>query len=163
MTVYTLAHRAKQKTYRVWSLSRMHADWEAYWLARRSAQLIHENAKRAFTKNGTNLYWLMHLIYGSRGLPWSLRSLMRATFGGQVSQPSLVSRWGHLDAKKCRDHFQQPHSCNPSPVQCSVAFRSSFVRSLLLNVDPYGRNDPDGMFPLFYKHVARELALGCNF
>ena len=39
----------------------------------------------------------------------------------------------------------------------SVAFRSRFVRSLLLDLDIYGRNDPDEMFPLFYKQVARNL------
>ena len=30
--------------------------------------------------------------------------------------------------------------------------------SFLLVLDLYGRNDPDGVFPLFYKQVARELA-----
>ena len=54
--------------------------------------------------------------------------------------------------------FQQPHSCDTFPVLCSVAFQSSFNRRLLLELDPYGGNDLDGMFPLFYKQVARELA-----
>ena len=35
---------------------------------------------------------------------------------------------------------------------------SSFIRSLLLDLDPYAGNDPDGMFSLFYKTVARNLA-----
>ena len=35
---------------------------------------------------------------------------------------------------------------------------SSFFRSLLLDLNPYGGNDPDVMFQLFYKQVARELA-----
>ena len=52
----------------------------------------------------------------------------------------------HFDAKYCRDSVVQPHS---SPVLCSVVFRSSFVRSLLLNLVLYGGNDPDGLFPLF--------------
>ena len=56
------------------------------------------------------------------------------------------------------ESFQQPHSCDPSPALFSVAFRSSFVRSLLLDLDPYSGNDPDGMFPLFYRLMARELA-----
>ena len=42
------------------------------------------------------------------------------------------------------------------PALCSVAFRSSFIRSLLL--DPSSVNDPEGMFQLFYKQVTRELA-----
>ena len=56
------------------------------------------------------------------------------------------------------DILQQPHSCDPSPVLCSVAFRSSYILSLLLDLDPYG-NDPNGMLPLFYKQVTRELDL----
>ena len=40
----------------------------------------------------------------------------------------------------------------------SVAFRSSFVHSRLLDLNPYGGNAPDGIFPLFYKPVAWELA-----
>ena len=64
-----------------------------------------------------------------------------------------------FDAKQGRDNFQQSHSCDLSPVLCCVAFRSSFVRSLLLNLDPYGGSDPDGMFSLCYKQVTRELAI----
>ena len=64
----------------------------------------------------------------------------------------------HFNAKQCRDISQQPHSCEPSPVLCSVVFRSSFIRSLLVDLDPYCGNNPDGMFPLFSKQVARELA-----
>ena len=64
----------------------------------------------------------------------------------------------HFNAKHFRDSFQQPHPCDPSPVLCSVAFRSSFIRRLLLDLYLYGGNDSDGRFPLFYRQVARELA-----
>ena len=40
---------------------------------------------------------------------------------------------------------------------CSVVLRSSFARSLLLDVNPYGGNDPDVIFSPFTKQVAREL------
>ena len=59
-------------------------------------------------------------------------------------------------AKQCRDSLQQPRSCNLCSVLCSVSFRSSFVRSLLLDLDPYGGNDSNGMLSLFNKQVARE-------
>ena len=36
--------------------------------------------------------------------------------------------------------------------------KSSFVCSLLLNLDPCDRNDLYEMFSIFYKKVARELA-----
>ena len=62
------------------------------------------------------------------------------------------------NAKQCRDSFQQPYFCDPSPVICSVAFWSRFVHSLLLDLDSYDGNNPDGMLILFYKQVARELA-----
>ena len=34
------------------------------------------------------------------------------------------------------DYFHQPHSCDSSPVLCSVAFRSGFICSLVLDLDP---------------------------
>ena len=63
----------------------------------------------------------------------------------------------HFDAKQCRDSFQQSHFCDPFLVLCSVAFRFSFIRSCFLDLDPYGRNDPDCMFSFFYKQITREL------
>ena len=63
-----------------------------------------------------------------------------------------------FDANPCRECFEQPHSCDPSPVLCSVAFRSSVVPKLLLDLVPYDENDRDGILPHFYKQVAKELA-----
>ena len=100
-------------------------------------------------------------------------TVKRAVFGASSSLPSLVSRRGrliwsaaakaslisaHFDAKHCRDSLEQPHSSDPSPVLCSVVFRPSAIRSLLLDLDPYGGNDPDGILPLFCNQVAWELA-----
>ena len=64
----------------------------------------------------------------------------------------------HFDAKQCKNSFQQPHSSDPSSFLCSIAFQSRYICSLLLDLDPYGGNYPDGIFPLFYEHVTRELA-----
>ena len=55
--------------------------------------------------------------------------------------------------------MQQPHSYDPSIVLCSISFWSSFIRSFLLDLDPYSENNPDSMFSLFYKQVAWELEL----
>ena len=41
----------------------------------------------------------------------------------------------------------------------SFAFRSSEVRCLLLDLDPYGGSDPLGMFPLFLRRTADDLVL----
>ena len=42
-----LAHRVKQRAYRVWSPSRMQANWEEYRMARRNAQLVYEDPEQA--------------------------------------------------------------------------------------------------------------------
>ena len=48
-----------------------------------------------------------------------------------------------FDAIHCRDSIQQPHSCDASLALTSFGFQSSFVRSLLLYLDPYARSNPD--------------------
>ena len=45
-----LARRAKQRICRVWSRSRMQADWKEYQGVRRKVQLVSINAERAFTE-----------------------------------------------------------------------------------------------------------------
>ena len=45
-------------------------------------------------------------------------------------------------------------TCHPSPSLTTFAFKSSEVRRLLLDLDPYGGTDPLGMFPLFLKRTA---------
>ena len=51
-----------------------------------------------------------------------------------------------------------PLTCNPSPNITSFAFRSSEVRRLLIDFDPYGGSDPLGMFNNFLKRTADVLA-----
>ena len=90
-----------------------------------------------------------------------------AVLGGSSSLSPLLDRGGrlvwsadektqlfsaYLYAKQCRNIFQQPYPCDRCPILRSVACR------LPLYLDPYGGNDTDGMFPLFYKQVAWELA-----
>ena len=41
-----------------------------------------------------------------------------------------------------------PPTCHPFPSLITFAFRSSEVRRLVLDLDPYGSTDPLGMFPL---------------
>ena len=87
--------------------------------------------------------------------------------------PPLVSEGGRLvcesvgKADLLSDHFGRkqssqavdvPLTCNPSPSLTTFAFRSSEVRRLLLDLDPYGDTDPLGMFPLFLKRTADVMA-----
>ena len=92
-------------------------------------------------------------------------------FGSSSSLPPLISEGGglvcesvgiikadllsdHFDSKQSREAVDLPITCHPSPSFKTFAFRSSEVRRLLLDLDPYGGTDPLGMFPLFLKRTA---------
>ena len=55
-----------------------------------------------------------------------------------------------------------PLTCHPSPGHTTFAFRSSEVRRLLLDLDPYRGTDPLGMFTLFFKRTADIQAGQCH-
>ena len=93
---------------------------------------------------------------------WS--TLKSAVFGSSLSLPPLVVGGGglvcesvgkadllsdHFDSKQSRESVDLPLTCHPSPSLTSFSFRSSEVRHLLLDLDPYWGSDPLGMFPLF--------------
>ena len=99
---------------------------------------------------------------------------MSAVFGLSSPLPSLVGGGGglvcesvgkadqlldHFDGKQSRESVDLQLTCHPSPRHTYFAFRSSEVRHLLLDLDPYGGTDPLGMFPLFLKRTADVLAL----
>ena len=68
-----------------------------------------------------------------------------------VSKADLLS--DHFDGKQSRESVDLPLTCHPSPSLTTLAFRSSEVRRLLLDLDPYGGSDPLGMFPLFLREL----------
>ena len=89
-------------------------------------------------------------------------------FGSSSSLPPLISQGGelvcetvgkadllsdHFDSKQSREAVDLPLTCHPSPGLTTFAFRSSEVRRLLLDLDPYGGTDPLGMFPLFLREL----------
>ena len=90
-------------------------------------------------------------------------------FGSSSSLPPLVSEGDrlvcesvckadllsdHFDSKQCREVVYLPLTCHPPPCFTTFAFRSSEVRRLLLDLDPYGATDPLGLFPHFLKRTA---------
>ena len=100
-------------------------------------------------------------------------TLKSEVFGLSSSLPLLVSEGGglvcasvgkadllsdHFDSKQSRKAVDLPLTCHPSPSLTTFAFRSSEVRHLLLDLDPYGGTDPLGMFPLFIKRTADVMA-----
>ena len=73
-----------------------------------------------------------------------------------VGKADLLS--DHFDGKQSRESVDPPLTCHLSPSLTSFAFRSSEVRRLLLDLDPYGGSNPLGMFPFFLKRTADVLA-----
>ena len=73
-----------------------------------------------------------------------------------VGKADLLS--DHFDIKQSRESVDLLVTCHPSPSLITLAFRSSEVKRLLLDLDPYGGPDPLGMFLLFLKRKADVLA-----
>ena len=97
-------------------------------------------------------------------------------FGSSSSLPLLVSEGSglvcesdgkadplsdHFDSKQSREAVDLPLTCHPSPSFTTLAFRSSEVRRLLLDLDPYGNTHLLGLFPLLFKRTAAVMAPPC--
>ena len=102
---------------------------------------------------------------------WS--TLKFAVFCSSFSLPSLVSEGGGLGCESVgkadllSDHFDSHQASesvdllltyHPPPRVTTFAFWSSEVRRFLLDLDLYGGTDPLGMFPLFLKITADDMA-----
>ena len=98
-------------------------------------------------------------------------------FGSSSSLPPLVSEGSGLacesvgkadllsdqfDSKQFRQAVDQPLTCHLFPILTTFAFRSSEVKRLLLDLDPYGGTDSLGMFPPFLKRTADVMALSLS-
>ena len=51
-----------------------------------------------------------------------------------------------------------PSTCHPQPAVTGVAFRSADILRQLINLDSHGGIGPNGIFPLFFKKLAKLLA-----
>ena len=63
-----------------------------------------------------------------------------------------------FEEKQSGEELTLPQSCHPEARLTTIAFRSSEIEQLMLNLDPYGGSGPDGMFPLFFIKTAHFLA-----
>ena len=96
---------------------------------------------------------------------WS--TLKSVVFGSSSSLPPLISEGGglvcelvgkadllsdHFDSKQSSEAVDLPPTCHPSHSFTTIAFRSSEVRHLMLDLDPLGR------FPHFLKRTADVMA-----
>ena len=102
---------------------------------------------------------------------WS--TLKSAVLGSSSSLPPLVSEGGELvcesvgkadllldnfNSKQSREAVDLLLTCHPSSSFTTFALRSSEVRHVLLDLDPYGDTDPLGMFHLFLERTANVMA-----
>ena len=72
-----------------------------------------------------------------------------------VSSAEKASLLGsQFDSKQCREQFVTPLPCFPKSRCNSLAFRTSVLLCLFLDLDTYGGVDPLVVFPLFLKVAA---------
>ena len=153
----------KQEAHLRWTRDRSRVNWEEFVHYQVRANETYSEAKRQFSDINRDV--LMNVQ--SPHMWWS--TLNSAVFGSNSSLPPLAREGGglvcetvgmadllsvHFDSKQSREAVDLPLTCHPSPSLTTFAFRSSEVRRLLLDLDPYGGTDPLGMFPLFLKRTA---------
>ena len=157
----------KQQAYRRWCRSRNPEDWARFTELRRTAHLVfdaaeqrhHDRAKESLLAvSNAHRWWstLKGAVFGADPALPPLVNSLGGVVSGSAEKAELLS--AHFDSKQSRDPILMPVSCHPEPQLTSLAFRSSVVKALLLDLDSYGGVDPVGMFPLFYKRVAGILA-----
>ena len=72
--------------------------------------------------------------------------------GESICKADLLS--DNFDSKQSREAIDLLHTCHPSPGFTTFTFRSSEVKHLLLDLDPYCGADPLGIFTIFLKRTA---------
>ena len=115
------------------------------------------------------------LIFGGPVITLGLTGM--SLFGSGSSLPQLVTEGGglvcelfgnanllsdHFDRKQSREAVDLPLTCHLSHSFTTFVFRSSEVRRLLLDLDPYGGTDPLCRFPLFLTMTADVMAPGLS-
>ena len=134
------------------------------------ANETYPEAKRQFSDR--NRHVLMNALPPHKWWFYGCRSKLTyfsAVFGMSSSLPPFVGggmglvcesvgKVDNFDFMQSRESVDLPLTCHLSPRLTSFAFRSSEVRRLLLDLDPYRGSDPLGMFPLFRKRTADVLA-----
>ena len=118
-----------------------------------------ERPRRTLTSTTCSQKWCETLKGSIFGEKPSIPALMGPSGALVVSPAARASLLGALfDSKQCRELFLTPLFCFPLPFCNSLAFRTSVLRRLLLDLDSYGGVDPLGVFPVFFKMVADIVA-----
>ena len=148
----------KQEAHLQWTCDCSLVNWEEFVCCEMRANETYSEAKRLFSDRNRNALMNVQSLHKW----WS--TLKSAVFGSSSSLPPLVSEGGglvcelvvkadllsdHFDRKQSREAVDLPLTCLLSPSVTTFAFRSSEVRRLLLDLDPYGGTDILGMFIIF--------------
>ena len=130
-----------------WTSDRSRVNWEEFVHCQVRANETYSEGKCQFSARNRDV--LMNAQSPHKW--WS--TLKSAVFGLSSSLPPLVGLGGgllcesvgkadllsdHFDSKQSRESVDLPLTCHPSPRLTSFAFRSSEVRRLLFDLDPYG-------------------------
>ena len=155
------AHMQKQSAYNLWKRNKSAFLWDNYVHYRAVPKEKEYNISAKETLGGTtnsHKFWT---------------TLKSALFGNDSSIPPLSKPDGSVtycprekatllanvfDGKQSNENLSMPDSCFPEAKLSKLAFRSSEIKHLLLDLDAYGGVDPNGIFPLFFKKTAEFLA-----
>ena len=161
------AFDAKQVAYRRWQCNRNSYNWQLFVDSRARAQLVYDDAQTEYDERTRETL----LECDNESKWWT--SLKKSIFGTAPSIPPLLGSGGAMiadpagkadllasqfNSKMSSAVFVEPPFCHPSPECSSLAFRSSTVKRLLLQLDSYGGVDGDGIFPLLLKESAEVIS-----
>ena len=160
-----------------WTRDRSRVNWKEFVRCQVRANKTYSGAKRQFSDRNKDVLmnvhsphkWWSTLKSTVFDLGSSLSPLVSEGGGLVCPPPSLTSVYprlvnkadllsDHFDSKQSRVAVVVPLTCHPSSILTNFAFRSSEVRRLLLDLDPYGGTDPLGMFPLFLRRTTDTIA-----
>ena len=157
----------KQEAHLWWSRDHSLVNWEEFVCCQVRANETYLEAKCQFSDRNRDVLMNVHSPHKWRS------TLKSAVFGSNFSLPLLVSEGmglvcesvgkadlllNHFDSKHSSEVVDLPLTCHPSHSLATFAFRSSEVRHLLLDLDPYGGTDPLCVFPLSLKRTADVMA-----
>ena len=137
----------KQEAHLRWTRDRYRVNWEEFVHYQVRANETYSETKRQFSARNRDVLmnaqsphkWWSTLKSAVFGLSSSLPPVVGGGAGlvcESVGKADLLS--DHFDGKQSRQSVDLPLTCHPSPSPTSFAIRSSEVRRLLLDLDPYG-------------------------
>ncbi|MEL7522543.1 MAG: endonuclease/exonuclease/phosphatase family protein, partial [Cyanobacteria bacterium J06553_1] len=151
------AYHEKQSAYHLWSNNKSDLCWRNFIRLRAEAQFIYDTAEREYNNS-------LKETLSSTDQPHKFWSILKSALNGvDSSMPPLLKADGSVehcpkkkasllagifDRKQSNEHVDLPPTCFPEVNLSSLAFRSSEVKQLLLDLDNYGGMDPNGIFPL---------------